>query len=221
MSHLLAVVLLIALADSLNPSTIAPALYFAAGKAALRTLLGFIAGVFLVSFAGGLVILLGPGQALLALIPHPGPETQHLLELCLGIGLLVLAFVLWIGRRRVARHVTGSQDRLDRSSFLVGAGIMAAELPTAFPYFAAIAAIVGSGKNVSTQVGVLVLFNLVFVAPLLAILLVRLFAGKRGKRWLEQLRAGLDKRLAVLLPVLVLIAGAALVIFGAVGAIRD
>ena len=221
MSQLLAVVVLIAVVDSVNPSTIAPALYLAAGAAAFRGLVGFIAGVFVVNLVGGLLILLGPGQALLALIPRPGVELRHLLELCLGVGLLLLAAVLWLGRKQVAHHVARNQGRIDRSSFLVGAGIMAVELPTAVPYFAAIAAIVGSGKNVSTQIGLLVVFNAVFIAPLPAILGVRLLAGKRGQRWLEGLRAYLDERLALLIPGLILGVGVALIVLGTVGVITD
>src|ERR1700730_14179995 len=189
MGQLLAVVLLIAVVDSANPSTIAPALYLAAGKGAVRSLFGFIAGVLSVYFLGGLAIVLGPGQALLALIPRPGLETRHLIELCLGAGLLVLAGVLWFGRKRVGRDLARDEDRFDRSSFLVGAGISLVELPTAFPYFAAVAAIVGSGKSAIAQIFALVAYNAVFVAPLLAILAVRLLARERGQRWLERLRA--------------------------------
>jgi cytochrome c biogenesis protein CcdA len=221
MGHVLAVVLLIAVVDSANPSTIAPALFLAAGEAAFRSLVGFIAGVLVVYLLGGLVIVVGPGQALLALIPRPGVETRHLLELCLGGGLLVLAGALWLGRKRVGRDVTRDQGRGDRSSFLLGAGISAVELPTAFPYFAAIAAIVGSGMNISTQIGVLVLYNAVFIAPLLTILGVRLLARERGTRWLERIRADLDKRLAVLLPGLALAAGVVLIVLGTVGATTD
>jgi cytochrome c biogenesis protein CcdA len=221
MRHLLAVVLLIAAADSANPATIAPALYLAAGKEALRNLLGFIAGVFVVYFVGGLAVLVGPGRALLALVPHPGLETRHLLEVGLGVGLLVVAVVLWLERKRVARRLSGNQGRIDRSSFLVGAGIMAAELPTAFPFFAAIAAILASGKSVAMQIGALALYCVVFVVPLLAILAIRLLARERGIRWLERLRADLDKRLAVLLPGLVLVAAIILVALGAIGASAD
>jgi hypothetical protein len=220
-SQLLGVVVLIALVDSVNPSTIAPALYLAAGEAAVRSLLSFIAGVFVVNLAGGLLILLGPGQALLALIPRPGVELRHLLELCLGVGLVALAAALWLGRKHVARHVARNQGRIDQSSFLVGAGIMALELPTAVPYFAAIAAIVGSGKNVSTQIGLLVIFNTVFVAPLPAILGIHLLARERGQRWLEGLRTYLDERLALLIPALVLVVGVALLVLGTVGSITN
>jgi cytochrome c biogenesis protein CcdA len=221
MGQLLAVVLLIAVVDSANPSTIAPALYLAAGQRAGHSLLGFIVGVVVVYFLGGLLIVLGPGQALLALIPRPGLETRHLIELCLGVGLIVLAGVLWFGRKRVGRDVARDEDRFDRSSFLVGAGISLVELPTAFPYFAAMAAIVSSGKNVITQIAVLVAYNAVFVAPLLAILGVRLLARESGQRWLERLRADLDKRLAMLLPGLALVAAVALIVLGAVGTVTD
>ncbi len=218
MNHLLGVVLVIAIADSLNPSTVVPALYFAAGERAVKSLFGFIAGVFLVYVAGGLVLVLGPGQALVALVPHPGAEARHLLEVSLGLALLVLAGALWVGRRHVARQVAKNEGRADRSSFLIGAGIVAIELPTAFPYFAAIAVIVDSGKNVSVQLGLVLAFNVAFVAPLVGVLGLRALAGSRGRQWLARLRGGLEERLAVLLPCLVLLAAAVLILLGTYGA---
>jgi cytochrome c biogenesis protein CcdA len=59
---------------------------------------------------------------------------------------------------------------------------MVVELPTAFPYFAAIAAIVGSGVGVFRQLVLLAVFNLVFALPLLAIAAALLIGGTRG-RW--------------------------------------
>ncbi len=221
MSHLLAAVLLIAVADSVNPSTVAPALYLAAGKTAVRSLIGFIAGVVVVYLVGGLVLLLGPGQALLGLLPRPGDEVRVLLELCVAVALFGLAAVLWLGRSRLARQITKNQGQVDRSSFLVGMGIVVVELPTAFPYFAAIALIIASGNNVPIQIGLLLTFNLVFIAPLLAILIVRSLTGDNGREWLERLRAGLDARLAVLLPSFVLAAAIALAALGTVGMIKD
>ena len=221
MLHLLALVLLIGAVDSVNPSTIAPALYLAAGKEAGRSLLAFIAGVLAVNLAAGVALALGPGQAILAFIPHPGVELKHLLELAGGGATVLLAGVLWLGRRRVARHVQGNESRIDRSSLLVGAGIMAVELPTAVPYFAVIAAIVGSGRGISTQVVLLAIFNAVFIAPLLAILAVRTLASERGRRALERLRAQLDERLATLVPLLVLLVGVVLSALGTVGVLTD
>jgi hypothetical protein len=217
----LAVIALIAAADSVNPSTIAPALYLAAGTRAAHGIAGFTAGVFIVNFAGGLVILLGPGQVLLALVPRPGIEIRHLLEVALGSGLLLLASALWLGRNRVAHHLRRNEGRLDRSSFMLGSVVMALELPTALPYFAVIAALVASGDNLSTQVGLLAVFDVLFILPLAVILAIRLLAREPGKQLLERFRVQLDRRLALLIPAVVAIAATVLILLGAVGAITD
>ncbi len=217
MAHLLALVLLIGLVDSFNPATIAPALYLAAGREARRGLVGFVAGAFAVNLCAGLVLALGPGQAALALIPKPGDEARHLLELTAGGVTLLLAAALWRARERVAGHVLENEDRIDRSSLLVGAGIMLVELPTAVPYFAVIAAVVGSGRAVPTQIVLLASFNAAFFAPLLAILGIHTLAGERGRLMLERARAAVDRRLATLVPVLVLLVAIVLLTVGAVG----
>jgi cytochrome c biogenesis protein CcdA len=218
--HLLSLVLLVGVVDSLNPSTLAPALYLAGGRRPLRGLLGFIAGVFVVNLLGGLVLALGPGQAILAVAPHPGFEVRRLLELALGLATFLVAIGLWLARDRLQRHVSGNQDRIDRSSLLVGAGITAAELPTAVPYFAVIAAVVGSGRAVGTQVVLLVVFNATFVAPLVAILLLEALTGTRGRERIVSLRARLDRHLARAIPALVLVVAVVLTVRGGVGLLR-
>lgn len=57
------------------------------------------------------------------------------------------------------------------------------------PYFAVIAAIVASSASVPLEIGLLALYNVAFVLPLLTILVVLLVAGERADRWLE--KAGL------------------------------
>jgi cytochrome c biogenesis protein CcdA len=220
-AHLLVLVLLIGIVDSLNPATVAPALYLAGGQDARRSLPGFIAGVFAVNLAGGLLLALGPGQAILALTPRPGIELRHLLELCLGLATFLVAAVLWFARGRLERHVSGTEARIDRSSLLVGAGITAAELPTAVPYFAVIAAVVGSGKALGTQVGLLFLFNLAFIAPLLSILVVRALARERGRETIERLRRRVDRHLPVAIPALVLVVAVLLTATGTVGILTN
>lgn len=221
MIHLLGLVLVVGIVDSLNPSTIAPALYLAAGETPFRSLIGFVTGVLCVNFVAGLVLLLGPGQAILALVPKPGREDRHLLELGLGIGLLVLAMGLWWARGRVASHVADNRDRVDRSSVLVGGGIMLIELPTAVPYFAVIAAIIASGNHPLTQTGFLGIFNAAFIAPLLAILLVRWLANDSGERMLERLRGQLEQRMSVIIPALVLLIAVVVFAVGVRGVATD
>ncbi len=212
MLALLALALSVGIVDSINPSTVGPALYLAAGSNAVRSLALFTAGAFVVYTTGGIILALGPGEAL----PQPSHRVVRLLELGFGSGAVVLAVVLWFARgwvgRRLQRQHTNSES--GRGPLLLGAGIMAVELPTAFPYFAVIVAVAGSGRGVADQIGALLLFNLAFVAPLLGILALRAFAGARGERALESLRGRIDAHGAKLVPALVLAIGIVLLVLG-------
>jgi cytochrome c biogenesis protein CcdA len=215
MLALAALVAAVALADSANPSTVGPALYLATRVDGRRAVAAFALGVFAVSLLGGVVLVLGPGRALLAALPRPGHRTTALLELAAGAACLIAAAVLWAVRGRIARRVR--DDHAGRSPLLLGAAIMAVELPTAFPYFAAIAAVVGSRRPVAAQLALVLLFNLVFVAPLLAILAVRSLARARADARLARVRALVDRWAAVLLPALLALIGVALLVAGAAG----
>jgi len=207
----------IGLADSINPSTIGPALYLATRERAVARLLAFTAGALVVSLAAGLILTLGPGQALLRLVPRPGPRVVHAVELAVGAALVVIAVVLWFIRHRISQRILAEEPRLSRSAFLAGGTIIAVELPTALPYFAAIAAIIASGRSVPAQVVLLLVFNLAFVAPLLAITLVRAVAGERARRPLDAARRALDRHSGAIVAAVVLLIGVALVGVGAVG----
>jgi cytochrome c biogenesis protein CcdA len=219
--HLAALALLIGLADSVNPSTIAPALYFATGSNAVRTLTGFTAGAFFTNLAAGVAIALGPGRLLTRVVSKPGPHLLHLIELAAGLALLVVAGVLWQKRAALGAHVTRVSARLDRSSVLVGAGVILVELPTALPYFAVIAAVADSSESALHQALALTVFNLAFVLPLLAILGLRAVAGGRASPWLQRLRTKLDRWIAILFPALVLVVAIALIAVGGYGLVKE
>lgn len=221
---MLALALLVAsigLADSLNPSTIAPALLLATGSRAVRRIAGFTAGVFAVSFAGGLLIVLGPGELLLRVLPHPGHHAKAIAELVGGVLLLALAAALWAARRRVGARlsIAGGRRRGGnaRSAFALGAGIMAVELPTALPYFAAIAAIVAARVPLVHRLVLLTVFNVAFISPLLVILAIRLLAGERATRGLERLGEWLRREAASLVAGLLGLLGSLAVVVGLVG----
>jgi cytochrome c biogenesis protein CcdA len=128
--------------------------------------------------------------------------------------------LLWVGRSRIESTIRRSESRAGRSSVLLGAGIMLVELPTAFPYFAVIAAVVGSDAGVATQVALLVLFNVLFVAPVLAILALRALTAGRGDRAIELVRAWLHRYAAVLIPALLALLGVGLIVVGGEGLAR-
>jgi cytochrome c biogenesis protein CcdA len=210
-------VITIGLADSLNPTTIAPALYLAGGHKARRQVANFTLAVFAVYLVGGLAIALGPGQLLLSLVPHPDREDRYVIEVVVGATLIVASAFLWGYRHRLMRRKVPTPNPEGRSSAALGATITAVELPTAFPYFAAIAAIVGSGLGVPRQVVLLVLFNVCFVLPLIAILATLAIAGDRAKALLAAGRKRLEAQWPAALAVIFLVAGAFVVLLGATG----
>lgn len=207
----------VGLADSVNPSTVGTALYIAAGAGAARDLVHFILGVFTVSFVGGIVILAGPGQAILAAVARPSPRATHLLEVGLGGLALAVAVVLWLSRRAVERRVGLREGRAGRSSFTLGAAIMAVELPTAFAYFAVLAAAVGSGQTFASQVVAIVTFNVAFVAPLIAIACLHRLAGANAERRLAALRQRIDRHAAAIIVGVMVVLACALLLVGAIG----
>jgi cytochrome c biogenesis protein CcdA len=214
---LLLLVVSVGLADSVNPSTIAPALILAVRPHGARPLALFILGVFGVSLAGGLVLLLGPGKLILSALPHPDAHTKAVAEVAGGVLLLVLAAATWLGRERLAARIAESSDdpeRGERGALALGAGIMAVELPTALPYFAAIAAILASELSLASEVFLVVVYNVAFVAPLLGLLLVLKLAGPKASARIEQAGAWLRLHGPEVIAVLLALIGVVVAIVG-------
>ena len=217
MLRLIALVVSIGLADSMNPSTVFPALYLASGARPRRRLMQFTAGVFAVYFAGGVVVALGPGQVLLSLVPRPGATARYVVETVAGVVMLIAAGLVWRDRGSLAHRELPAPAREGKSAALLGVTITAVELPTAFPYFAAIAAIVGSGFDPGRQLVLLVLYNVCFVLPLIAIIVTLTVAGDQAERILARTRDLLQKHWPALLAGLALLAGAFVTLLGATG----
>jgi cytochrome c biogenesis protein CcdA len=217
LTRLALIVISIGLADSLNPSTVGPALYLATTGHARRQIAEFATGVFAVNLIGGAVIALGPGQLLLALVPEPSKTTKNIVEVIVGAAILLAAIVLWTQRRRLAARSLPGATRRSGPGLALGAGISLVELPTAFPYFAAIAAIIASDLAVPQQVGLLVLFNLAFILPVLAILFVLVAFGARADRVLGEASNWLQRQWPVLLAALGLVVGTGILGAGAIG----
>lgn len=216
MLALIALVVSIGAADALNPSTLAPALFFAVGPQGRRDVAGFTLGVFAVSLAGGLALTFGPGQTLLTRVSEPSPHTVHLIELVAGGAALPAAAALWRARAHFAARLARTRPS-SRSALLLGAGIMAVELPTAVPYFAAIAAVVESGRSDSTQIILLLIFNGAFVAPLVLLLVILTLTGARGTPIAARARIELDRWAPKVAPAALVVASLVLITLGLIG----
>lgn len=217
MLQLIGLVVSIGLADSMNPSTIAPGLYLAIGRGGRSGLIQFTLTVFAVNLVGGAAIALGPGQALLALVPKPGATARYILETVAGVVMLIAAVVLWRRRKGLARRELPSPKSEGRSAILLGLTISAVELPTAFPYFAVIAAVVGSGFGPVQQLLLLALYNVAFVLPLILMILTLIFAPDHAERIIRRTRDLLQRHWPVVLAGLALVAGVFVTVIGITG----
>lgn len=217
MLRLFGIVISIGLADSMNPSTIAPGLYLAVGERARSSLIQFTLAVFAVNFVGGTVIALGPGQVILHLVPHPHATARYILETIAGAVMLIAAAVLWFKRKSLRQRQLPSPSSGGKSAIMLGLTISAVELPTAFPYFAAIAAIIGSGLGAASQLIALAVYNVAFVLPLIVMIIVLGIAGDGAKAIIERARDWLQKHWPTLVAVLALVAGLFVTLLGVTG----
>jgi cytochrome c biogenesis protein CcdA len=217
MLRLIGIVISIGLADSLNPSTIAPALYLATGERARDRVAEFTFAVFAVYLVGGTAIAFGARQLIRPLLPHPRHHIADIVELAVGVAMIAASALLWRYRDRLSDRDPPDFDPHGRSSWLLGASITAVELPTAFPYFAAIAAIVGSGLGPVRGLVLLVVFNLCFVLPLLGIVAILTFGGDQADRMLNAGRSFLQQHWPAVLAGLALAAGLFVALLGATG----
>ncbi len=220
MLRLIGIMITVGLADSLNPSTIAPALFLSAQPKGRNALAQFTAGVFIVYFVGGVLVALGPGELILSLVPKPSLVVVHLLEVLAGVALLVVAALLWVHRDRLGRKQLPTFSSKGRASWLLGATITAVELPTAFPYFAALAVVVSAPIDIPRKLLLILLFNICFVMPQLVMLAALTVAGDRAEVQLMRVSAFLQRRWPVLLAVVALIGGVITIVLGATGTYR-
>ncbi|MGI8715389.1 MAG: GAP family protein [Solirubrobacteraceae bacterium] len=217
MLEVLVLVIALALADAVNPLTIAGALYIATSDAARPAGVAFTGGVFTVYAGGGAVLLLGPGQLLDDLTAGAQSTTFHAGSLVAGALLLIVAVVL-ARRRRARPHVMSVQKRLTaRSALALGASVTLLDLPTAFPYFAAIGAIAESRATVAGQLLMLLAFNLIYALPLVVIVTARALAGERALRVLRRSRELIDRVAPRIVSALTAVTGGALIWRGAAG----
>lgn len=177
----------IALPDSLNPSLIVADIYLAVGRGGFRRSFVFTIAALAVTLAGGLVVALGLGDLILSLLPKLSKAAKWRVGTAVGALLMCAAAVIWWRREALADSEPPSgRERTagghGGSAALAGAGIAALELLTAFPYFAAIAIIVGSSVSGGGKLFLLGLYNLIYVLPLIAIVIVCGVTGERGAR---------------------------------------
>ncbi len=218
MLSLVVAIVAIALPDCINPSLIGAEAFFGAGPHPGRQTAAFALAAFVVTFAVGLALALGLGDLILSVLPKPGATVKYALLTAAGVGLVAAGAVLWIRRKVLASPPPDGQiERKEPGSpILLGSSLAALEVLTAFPYFAAIALIVGSSASGSGKLFLLVLYCLVYAAPLFGIAILCAVMGSRAESVLGPVVGWLLPRWPAFVAPVAAIGGLALTTYGIV-----
>ena len=190
----LAGVLFLAVIDSINPSAIVVTLWLlsVARARALVQVVVYVGAIFITYLLLGVMMVLGIGVLLPSLggllRSRPGLVAQSL------VGLALLVYSLTASAKGPSSPVVSRPSaRTYASLVLLGVSVTAMELPTAIPYFAAIALIVEAELPIRAWVPLLGLYNLVFVFPPIALLVGYLVFQKRLTERYSALRQRLER----------------------------
>lgn len=181
----------IALLDSLNPSLFVAQLYLLTTERPVPRVLSYVAGVLLVNFTGGVLVLVGVRAFVVRFW-----NTLSNDMLCggeLAVGLALVAFGVWIKTNQPGEHKARKSRSLQPiHTFLLGIIVMLNEITTALPYFVAIERIAQAQLSTSGNLFSLVVYNLVFSLPLLGFLMVFVTLRQRFVAQIRHINQGIQ-----------------------------
>ncbi len=173
-------VLFLAVIDSINPSAIVVTLYLlsTARSRALVQVVVYVGAIFITYLLLGISMVLGIGVLLPSLggvlRSRPGLIAQSL------VGLALLAYSLTASTNRPSSRVAAHSSASTYAALvMLGVSVTGMELPTAIPYFAAIALISEAELAMRAWALLLVVYNVIFVLPPVALLVGHLVLQKR------------------------------------------
>lgn len=182
----------IAFIDSLNPSLFVAQFYLLNTPRPTARILSYIAGILIVNFGGGLLILGGVRTFIVEIFRNLEGNTSNLLQL--GLGIAILAFGLWYK----AVPQTPPETKKPRSNHLIhafalGMVVMVNELTTALPYFAAIEQIAQAKMTPPLNILSLIAYNVIFSLPLFAFLGLFLLYRQHFAVYIERINTWMQK----------------------------
>lgn len=199
----------LALVDSTSFGTLVlPLMMLLSTRVRTRNVLVHLTTLGVFYFGVGVLLLLGAEAALAAVDPLLETRAARIAQLGLGVGLVVLSFVIdpkAVAKRRTRRGLPPAAPSRWRSRALgadarlpvvVGVALTAGavEVASMLPYLGAVGLIVASDAGLGTRLSVLGGYVVVMLLPALVLLVVRLAGGQRLEPRLARVEAWLAKR---------------------------
>jgi len=191
---LLTSIITLALIDSLNPSTIAAQIFLLALKKPVSRVISFILGTFVMYAAFGFIIIFILGEPIKGFFYELG-STDYLILLAIGIALIAVGTILgwkrYIGKegrsksegyvkKAMAPMMAMLKTLNPVHTFFFGMASTAFDLPTSAFYFVALASLLEAGVGPFETTSLLILYNLLYILPLIVILLIYMIARDRS-----------------------------------------
>lgn len=195
------------IADVLNPVLFAFMVYAVGTARPVLTSSAMLLGHTAAYFGAGIVIALGL-ETITRYLANPS-TIDYLIALV--VGLLLLWVALLAAKKPEAKRPEESGSMTPLSAFGMGAVINFIGIPFALPYFAAIDQVLKANLSTGDSLVLLVAYNLVYALPFLIVPILVTTLGERARPLLRKINATLDRASAVLMPVLLGLAGLALV----------
>jgi cytochrome c biogenesis protein CcdA len=208
MFTLLLAIVAIAALDSINPTATVVHLYLLSTANPVPRTMAFILGIFTANSLGGLFGVVG----LDLLFQHlPGASFGPLgraARLLFGIGLVIASWIMSSDQKSCTRKPKSLRPL---HTFILGTVITLAELPTALPYLAAIAILAQARLGLAETISVLLIYNVVFVTPLIALLMIYLLLRRSRPAFLQRTRSWIARWSPRLLRMVFVFLGAILI----------
>lgn len=173
----------IAVVDSINPSALLATGYIlqrAPDDRKTRGVLAYVAGIFGFYFLTGVLLLLGLSVAIEGLRGFFESRPAYILQAIFG--LLLFAWS-WIPPKPPEKSRLRNLVFNPRPLFLLGITVTLVEFATALPYLGAITLLQNADVHLLVKLGILVVYNLIFVLPPLGMLAFYHFNRERFTQW--------------------------------------
>jgi len=181
--------LALALVDSINPSAIVVTLYLLGRQRVPARVVVYVAAIFVTYLTLGAMMMSGIDALLPSVRTLANSRFGFIVQSLIGLAMLVYA----VRAPATARSAPRVEPRAATYTALalLGVTVTAMELPTAVPYFGAIALLTAADLPTAQWLPLLAVYNTIFVLPPALLLLGHITCGRR----LEARHADLRKRL--------------------------
>ena len=210
---LLGYIVAIAAIDSLNPTATALQIYLLTTPKPVGRSIALISGIFVAYWTVGLLATVGLAR-LIQWVFLTYSEWISLIQCILGIALLYVGWTLNSSSNAHQPLKNKPNSLQPIHTFFLGMSVTLLEAPTALPYIAAIERIAQAKLSFYDLAGVLSIYNVVFVMPLIGLLGIYIAFQDRRTELLKRINQSITQWTPKILRVLLLVTGSVLLVSG-------